>query len=102
MFGDKVAGKSRKYLASQTFTASYPGLQMESRLGSIALWALVLGCKDAESYFFFMMAIMYVMDLVSVFLDTFLWYIIWNTAFSIARSFILGSSIWNAMEERLH
>ncbi|KAJ7905102.1 1,3-beta-glucan synthase subunit FKS1, domain-1-domain-containing protein, partial [Mycena leptocephala] len=26
MFGDRVAGKSRKYLASQTFTASYPTL----------------------------------------------------------------------------
>ena len=24
MFGDRVRGKSRKYLASQTFTASYP------------------------------------------------------------------------------
>ena len=37
---------------------------------------------------------MYVMDLVLFFLDTFLWYIIWNTVFSIARSFTLGLSIW--------
>lgn len=134
MFGDRVAGKSRKYLASQTFTASYPGLQLESRLGSIALWALVFGCKATESYFFltlsfrdpiavmvgmkiqgcgdryfgsslctnqaaFTLAIMYVMDLVLFFLDTFLWYIIWNTVFSIARSFILGLSIWTPWKD---
>jgi 1,3-beta-glucan synthase len=34
------------------------------------------------------------MDLVLFFLDTFLWYVIWNTVFSIARSFALGLSIW--------
>jgi 1,3-beta-glucan synthase len=32
MFGDRVASKSRKYLASQTFTASYPILH-SSTLG---------------------------------------------------------------------
>ncbi|KAG2159276.1 glycosyltransferase family 48 protein [Suillus bovinus] len=134
MFGDRVAGKSRKYLASQTFTASYPGLHAQARLGSIALWALVFSCKATESYFFltlsfrdpiavmvgmkiqgcsdryfgsslctnqaaFTLAIMYVMDLVLFFLDTFLWYIIWNTVFSIARSFILGLSIWTPWKD---
>ena len=34
------------------------------------------------------------MDLVLFFLDTFLWYIIWNTIFSIGRSSLLGLSIW--------
>ncbi|EIE85639.1 hypothetical protein RO3G_10349 [Rhizopus delemar RA 99-880] len=38
--------------------------------------------------------IMLLMDLVLYFLDTYLWYIIWNTAFSVARSFYLGISIW--------
>ena len=38
--------------------------------------------------------IMHIMDLVLFFLDTFLWYVIWNSAFSIARSFKLGLSIW--------
>lgn len=134
MFGDRVAGKSRKYLASQTFTASYPGLPTSRRLASIALWALVFGCKATESYFFltlsfrdpiavmvgmkiqgcndkyfgsnlcsnqaaFTLAIMYVMDLVLFFLDTFLWYIIWNTVFSIARSFMLGLSIWTPWKD---
>lgn len=129
MFGDRVAGKSRKYLASQTFTASYPMLPTANRIGSVALWILVFACKFVESYFFltesfrdpilvmvgmkiqqcsdrffgnalctnhaaFTLTIMYIMDLILFFLDTFLWYIIWNTVFSIARSFTLGLSIW--------
>jgi len=134
MFGDRVAGKSRKYLASQTFTASYPTLGKSGRLGSMILWFLVFGCKFAESYFYltqsfsgpiavmtgmkvqgchdklfgnalctnqaaFTLAIMFVMDLILFFLDTFLWYIIWNTVFSIARSFTLGLSIWTPWQD---
>ncbi|RUS25941.1 family 48 glycosyltransferase [Jimgerdemannia flammicorona] len=38
--------------------------------------------------------LMFFMDLVLFFLDTYLWYIIWNTVFSVARSFHLGISIW--------
>ncbi|KAJ7662107.1 1,3-beta-glucan synthase [Mycena polygramma] len=129
MFGDRVAGTSRKYLASQTFTASYPGLSKKARATSILLWMLIFGCKLTESYFFltlsirdpirvmvgmkiqgcnqkyfgnnlcrnqvaFTLTIMYIMDLVLYFLDTFLWYVIWNSIFSIARSFALGLSIW--------
>jgi len=129
MFGDRVASKSRKYLASQTFTASYPMLNSQARLGSVFLWILIFGCKFTESYFFltlafrdpiramagmkiqncreklfgdslctnhaiFTLTIMFIMDLVLFFLDTFLWYIIWNTVYSIARSFMLGLSIW--------
>jgi 1,3-beta-glucan synthase len=134
MFGDRVAGKSRKYLASQTFTASYPVLDIKNRMGSIALWLLVFACKFTESYFYltlsfsdpirvmvgmkiqgcqdkyfgtalcrnqaaFTLTIMYIMDLVLFFLDTFLWYIIWHTVFSIARSFTLGLSIWTPWTE---
>ncbi|KAH8915230.1 glycosyltransferase family 48 protein [Atractiella rhizophila] len=129
MFGDRVAGKNRKYLANQTFTASYPHLTRNARLTSVALWILVFGCKFTESYFFltlsfknpiaalvtkevtncddkvfggalcknqayFTLAAMFVMDLILFFLDTFLWWIIWNTVFSVARSFHLGLSIW--------
>ncbi|KIJ31383.1 glycosyltransferase family 48 protein [Sphaerobolus stellatus SS14] len=129
MFGDRVAGKSRKYLASQTFTASYAPMKKSARAASICLWLLVFGCKLTESYFFltlsfrdpirvmvgmkvqgcndkyfgsalcrnqaaFTLTIMYIMDLVLFFLDTFLWWVIWNTVFSIARSFALGLSIW--------
>ena len=134
MFGDRVAGKSRKYLASQTFTASYPSLKSTARAASLALWFLVFGCKFTESYFFltlsfknpiqvmvgmkingcndrffgnalcrnqaaFTLTIMYIMDLVLFFLDTFLWWIIWNTVFSIARSFALGLSIWTPWKD---
>ncbi|KAI0767675.1 1,3-beta-glucan synthase [Fomes fomentarius] len=134
MFGDRVAGKSRKYLASQTFTASYPMLVPSARAASIALWVLVFGAKLTESYFFltlsfknpiqvmvgmqvtdcndkffgnalcrnqaaFTLALMYIMDLVLYFLDTFLWWIIWNTVFSIARSFALGLSIWTPWKD---
>ena len=41
-----------------------------------------------------LLGLMYVTDLVLFFLDTYLWYIIWNTIFSVARSFYLGISIW--------
>jgi 1,3-beta-glucan synthase len=134
MFGDRVAGKSRKYLANQTFTASYPTLEKKNRLASFVLWFLVFGCKFTESYFFltlsfrdpirvmvgmkiqgcndkffgnalctnqavFTLTIMYIMDLVLFFLDTFLWYIIWNTVFSIGRSFFLGLSIWTPWKD---
>ncbi|TDL27462.1 glycosyltransferase family 48 protein [Rickenella mellea] len=134
MFGDRVAGKARKYMASQTFTASYPTLDRGPRLGSMFLWILIFGCKFAESYFFlttsfsgpiavmvrtkvqgcndkffgsalcsnhvpFTLAIMYVMDLILFFLDTYLWYVIWIVVFSIARAFALGLSIWTPWKD---
>lgn len=52
MFGDRVSGKARKYLANQTFTASYPGLTSGARAASIGLWLLIFACKFVESYFF--------------------------------------------------
>ncbi|PWN41792.1 putative 1,3-beta-D-glucan synthase subunit [Ceraceosorus guamensis] len=129
MFGDRVAGKARKYLANQTFTASYPPLRGNHRFFSILLWALVFGCKLTESYFFltlsfrdplaimitmkvqgcndkyfgtslcsnqpaFALTAMVIMDLALFFLDTFLWYVIWNTVFSIGWAFSMGLSIW--------
>lgn len=134
MFGDRVAGKNRKYLANQTFTASYPSLTRSSRIASISLWVLVFGLKYVESYFFltlsfrdpikvmtgmkvqncndkvfgnalcrnqaaFTLALMFVMDLCLFFLDTFLWYVIWNTVFSIGRSFALGMSVWTPWKD---
>jgi len=134
MFGDRVAGKSRKYLASQTFTASYAPMQNTQRVASLILWFLVFGCKFTESYFFltlsfrdpigamvgtfvtqcndkyfgdnlcrnqiaFTLTIMYFMDLVLFFLDTFLWWVIWSVVFSIGRSFVLGLSIWTPWRE---
>ncbi|CAE6478685.1 unnamed protein product [Rhizoctonia solani] len=56
MFGDRVAGKSRKYLASQTFTASYPSMTRTQRLGSITFWLLIFGCKSVESYYYLVLS----------------------------------------------
>lgn len=35
-----------------------------------------------------------VLELILFFLDTYLWYVIWNTLFSVIRSFYIGGSIW--------
>lgn len=40
------------------------------------------------------LCLVYVTDLVLFFLDTYLWYIIWNTIFSVCRSFYIGVSLW--------
>ena len=42
MFGDCVTSKSCKYLASQTFTASYPILDSQAHLGSVFLTAITM------------------------------------------------------------
>ena len=47
----------------------------------------------------FTLTIMYLVDLVLFFLDTFLWWIIWNAVFSITRSFYLRLSIWTPWRE---
>ena len=52
MFGDRVASKSRKYLASQTFTASYPSMTTKQWLCSVLLCSLVFGYKFTESHWF--------------------------------------------------
>ncbi|CEG77237.1 Putative 1,3-beta-glucan synthase [Rhizopus microsporus] len=54
----------------------------------------ILGTMLCEQMPRITIAIMLLMDLVLYFLDTYLWYITWNTIFSVARSFYLGISIW--------
>ena len=130
LFGSYLNGKRRQYVASQTFTASYPRLKGNDMWMSYGLWALVFAAKMSESYFFLtlslrdpirilstmkiehcvgdyilkttlcykqplvLLILMYFTDLILFFLDTYLWYIIWNCIFSVARSFYLGVSIW--------
>ena len=129
LFGDKVNGRKRKYLANQTFTASYAKLPLNRRFFSILLWVLVFGCKLIESYYFltlsmrdpfgvlvlmrilncddryfgtrlcrlqptFTLASIMVMDLILFFLDTFLWYVVWSTVFSLGWAFASGLSVW--------
>ncbi|KAI9319088.1 1,3-beta-glucan synthase component-domain-containing protein [Dichotomocladium elegans] len=50
------------------------------------------------------LGLMVLMELVLFFLDTYLWYIVWNTLFSVARSYYLGVSIltpWRNIFSRL-
>ncbi|KAF2717657.1 glycosyltransferase family 48 protein [Polychaeton citri CBS 116435] len=130
LFGSYLNGSRRQYVASQTFTASWPRLRGNDMWISYGLWTLVFAAKFSESYFFLtlslrdpirvlstmnirhclgdaqigkvlcrhqpvvLLILMYFTDLVLFFLDTYLWYIIWNSVFSVARSFYLGVSIW--------
>ncbi|ERS95454.1 1,3-beta-glucan synthase [Sporothrix schenckii 1099-18] len=130
LFGSYLTKNSRRYVASQTFTASYPRLKGNDMLLSYFLWACVFGAKMGESYVYLtrafrdsirylaimnvdsclgdtilkqylckyqpqiLLGLMGFTNLIFFFLDTFLWYVLFNTAFSIARSFYLGSSIW--------
>jgi len=131
LFGSYLTNKnSRRYVASQTFTASWPRLQGNDMWMSYGLWVAVFACKLAESYIFLtlsfrdpililseykihqcagdaiigtvlckqqpkiLLGLMFFTDVCLFFLDSYLWYIIWNTLFSVARSFYLGVSIW--------
>ncbi|KAL8854068.1 MAG: hypothetical protein Q9221_001191 [Calogaya cf. arnoldii] len=130
LFGSYMKKNSRQFVASQTFTASWPRLHGNDMWMSYGLWFLVFLAKFIESYFFLtlslkdpiailsemnirtclgdkiigtvlckqqpriLLGIMMLTDLCLFFLDTYLWYIIWNTVFSVARSFYLGVSIW--------
>ncbi|KAI9670085.1 MAG: 1,3-beta-D-glucan synthase [Trizodia sp. TS-e1964] len=130
LFGSYLTKNSRHYVASQTFTASYPRLRGNDMWMSYGLWIAVFAAKFAESYAYLtlslrdpirilsdlqirtcagdnilggtlchyqpkiLLGLLFFTDLVLFFLDTYLWYIILNTIFSVARSFYLGVSIW--------
>ncbi|KAI4120785.1 MAG: hypothetical protein LQ338_006769 [Usnochroma carphineum] len=130
LFGSYMKKNSRQFVASQTFTASWPRLRGNDMWMSCGLWVLVFLAKFVESYFFLTLSIrdpiailselkirncqgdaiigtvlckqqarillglMMLTDLCLFFLDTYLWYIVWNTIFSVSRSFYLGVSIW--------
>lgn len=130
LFGSYMNKNSRQYVASQTFTASWPRLHGNARWMSWGLWFLTFFIKLLESYFLLILSLkdalnilsytsisvcqgdvlfgdvlckvqpkvvlilMIITDLSFFFLDTYLWYIIWNAIFSVSRSFYLGVSIW--------
>ncbi|KAK5180318.1 1,3-beta-D-glucan synthase, partial [Cryomyces antarcticus] len=52
LFGSYLTKNSRRYVASQTFTASYPRLHGNDMWMSYGLWIMVFAAKLAESYFF--------------------------------------------------
>ncbi|CAN6639441.1 1,3-beta-glucan synthase component Fks1p [Trichomonascus vanleenenianus] len=140
LFGSYLNKKTRRYVASQTFTASFARLKGNDMWMSYGLWVCVFTAKFVESYFMLtlslrdpirdlskmrmtrcigekyfgntlcmqqariVLGLMYLTDLVLFFLDTYLWYIICNTIFSVARSFYLGISIltpWRNIFTRL-
>ncbi|CCK70138.1 1,3-beta-glucan synthase KNAG_0D03920 [Huiozyma naganishii CBS 8797] len=139
LFTSYMKRSSRKYVSSQTFTASFAPLHGWSRLLSYLIWILVFGAKYAESYFFLILslrdpirvlstmtmrctgeywwgaklcrhqpkitlALMIATDFVLFFLDTYLWYIIINTVFSVCKAFYLGMSVltpWRNIFTRL-
>ncbi|KAG6357958.1 hypothetical protein INS49_013841 [Diaporthe citri] len=47
-----VSKKSRRYVASQTFTASWPRLKGNDMAMSYGMWCVIFGCKFGESYGF--------------------------------------------------
>lgn len=53
-----------------------------------------LGTWLCNSQPMIILMMMILLDFILFFLDTYLWYIIWNTFFSVFRSFYIGSSIW--------
>ena len=131
LFGSYLTKNSRRYVASQTFTASYPKLRGSDMAMSFGLWVVVFGLKFGESYVYLtlsfrdsirylhimnvdtclgdaelfgnqlcrwfpiiLLVLMGFTDVIFFFLDTYLFYVLLNTAFSLARSFYLGASIW--------
>jgi 1,3-beta-glucan synthase len=140
LFGSYLTKKTRRYVASQTFTASYPRLRGNDMALSFGMWLAIFGLKFGESYVYLTLSVrdpiryldimntdscigdailknylckyqpeitlglMIFTDLIFFFLDTYLWYVLLNTAISIARSFYLGASIltpWRNVFSRL-
>lgn len=134
LFGSYLTRNTRRYVASQTFTASWPQLRGNDLAMSYGLWVIVFGVKMGVSYAYLVLSfrdpiryltnmnvdsclgdhmfgkgnenilckhqptvlliLMAFTDVIFFFLDTYLWYVLLNTLFSVARSFYIGSSIW--------
>jgi 1,3-beta-glucan synthase len=57
LFGSYLTKNSRRYVASQTFTASYPRLRGNDMALSFFMWLTVFGLKFGESYVFLTLSI---------------------------------------------
>ncbi|KAL2259500.1 hypothetical protein VTK26DRAFT_6802 [Humicola hyalothermophila] len=57
LFGSYLTKNSRRYVASQTFTASYPRLRGNDMALSFGIWAVVFGAKFGESYVYLTLSI---------------------------------------------
>ena len=76
-----------------TLSFSY-SIQVLSTMQVANCSVLYLGSRLCQYQPYIVLGIMTITDVTLFFLDTYLWYIIWNTVFSVARSFYLGISIW--------
>ena len=57
LFTSYMKGGTRRYVSSQTFTASFAPLEKWNRLLSCGIWIVVFGAKYAESYFFLILSL---------------------------------------------
>ncbi|KAK4139385.1 1,3-beta-glucan synthase component-domain-containing protein [Dichotomopilus funicola] len=57
LFGSYLTKNSRRYVASQTFTASYPRLKGNDIALSFGMWAVIFGLKFGESYAFLTLSV---------------------------------------------
>ncbi|KAJ2782842.1 1,3-beta-D-glucan synthase [Coemansia javaensis] len=64
------------------------------RLPSSQCTERFIGSHLCSNQNYITLAFMLLLDMVLFFLDTYLWYVVWNTIFSVGRSFYLGVSIW--------
>lgn len=76
LFGSYLTKNSRRYVASQTFTASYPRLAGNDMAMSFGLWMVVFGLKFGESYLYLALSLrdpiryLQIMDVSSCLGDT--------------------------------
>lgn len=54
-------------------------------------WLGALICKFQP---LIVLVLLYLLEFVLFLLDTYLWYVLWNTTFSVFKSFSIGTSIW--------
>ncbi|CCC72055.1 hypothetical protein NCAS_0J00760 [Naumovozyma castellii] len=139
LFTPYLKKNTRRYVASQTFTASFAPLHGIDMWMSYFVWFTVFAAKYSESYYFLILSLrdplrilatttmrctgeywwgakickhqarislglMVATDFILFFLDTYLWYILVNTVFSVGKSFYLGISIltpWRNIFTRL-
>ena len=57
LFGSYLTKNSRRYVASQTFTASYPRLRGNDMALSFGIWMVVFGAKFGESYVYLTLSV---------------------------------------------
>lgn len=55
------------------------------------LWLGTLICKIQPAI---VLILLYLLEFVLFLLDTYLWYVLWNTTFSVFKSLSIGTSIW--------